>query len=378
MWLPAADNAFHFGYALAYHADRGEGLPMLKTRLTEMFGLTRPIVLAPLGGGATSGRLASAVNAAGGLGLFGGIYSAGPAWIREQVRFMRERTTKPFGVGFITEQIPQRIENFRACLDERIPVFAFSFGDPTTYVAEAKRVGARVLCQVQTPEAARLALDLGTDVLVAQGNEAGGHTGRLGTLPFLAQVLDIAGGTPVIAAGGIASGRALAAVLAAGGEGAWIGTPLLATHEAIEVSDRYKKCIVESDGQDTVYTEVWDIMYEMRFPAGIAGRALVNQVTREWHGRESEVRQRREELAALHPLGSVFEKDPDVHPIWMGQSAGAVNGVRTVAEVLQDICGGAEQLLRERSRAVVVDAIIGDRSTPATLRAASTQQEGLR
>src|SRR5215472_1137350 len=84
--------------------------------------------------------------------------------------------------------------------------------------------------------------DLGTDVLVAQGNEAGGHTGRLGTLPFLAQVLDIAGGTPVIAAGGIASGRAHAAVLAAGGEGAWLGTPLLATHEAIEVSDRYKKC----------------------------------------------------------------------------------------------------------------------------------------
>ena len=89
---------------------------MLKTRLTDMFGLTRPIVLAPLGGGATSGRLASAVDAAGGLGLFGGIYSGGPAWIREQVRFMRARSSKPFGVGFITEQIPQRIENFRACL----------------------------------------------------------------------------------------------------------------------------------------------------------------------------------------------------------------------------------------------------------------------
>ena len=97
-------------------------------------------------------------------------------------------------------------------------------------------------------------------------------------------------------------------------------------------------------------------MYDMRFPAGIAGRSLVNQITREWHGRESEVRQRREELAALNPLASVFEKDPDVHPIWMGQSAGAVQGVRTVAEVLQDICDGAEQLLRERSRALVVGA----------------------
>jgi len=328
---------------------------MLKTRLTEMFGLTRPIVLAPLGGGSTSGHLASAVDAAGGLGLFGGIFSGGPTWIREQIRLMRARTSKPFGVGFITEQIPQRIENFRACLEERVPVFAFSFGDPTAYVAEAKRVGARILCQVQTPEAARLALTIGADVLVAQGNEAGGHTGRLGTLPFLAQVLDLAGNTPVIAAGGIASPRALAAVLAAGGEGAWLGTPLLATHEAIEVSDRYKKCIVESDGQDTIYTEVWDIMYEMRFPAGIAGRSRANQVTREWQGREAEVRQRRHELAAQHPLGAVLDRDPEVHPVWMGQSAGAVSGVRTVAEVLREICDGAERLLRERSRTVVMD-----------------------
>jgi nitronate monooxygenase len=193
-------------------------------------------------------------------------------------------------------------------------------------------------------------------VLVAQGNEAGGHTGRLGTLPFLAQVLDIAGSTPVIASGGIASARALAAVLAAGGEGAWLGTPLLATHEAIEVSDTYKECIVESDGQDTVYTEVYDIMYNMRFPEGIAGRTRANRITREWHGRETEVRQRREELAALNPLRPPFERDPDVHPIWMGQSAGAAHGVRTVADVLQEICDGAEQLLRQRSRAVVVDS----------------------
>jgi nitronate monooxygenase len=328
---------------------------MLKTRLTDMFGLRHPIVLAPLGGGTTSGRLASAVDAAGGLGLFGGIHGGGPTWIREQVRFMRERTTRPFGVGFITEQIPKYLENFRACVAERVPILAFSFGDPMPYVADAKRAGAKILCQVQTPEGARLALAAGADVLVAQGNEAGGHTGRLGTLPFLSQVLDIAGNTPVIASGGIASGRALAAVLAAGGEGVWLGTPLLATHEAIEIPDRYKKCIVESDGQDTVYTEVYDIMYNMRFPAGIAGRARVNRITREWHGRESEVRQRREELAALNPLRPPFERDPDVHPIWMGQSAGSVHGVRTVADVLEQMCDVAERLLRERSRAVVMD-----------------------
>jgi nitronate monooxygenase len=326
---------------------------MLKTRLTELFGLTRPIVLAPMASGATSGHLAAAVSSAGGLGMFGGIHSAGPEWIREQVRFIRSHTSGSFGIGFITVQIPRYEENFRACLEERVPVLAFSFGDPTAYVIRAKAAGAKVLCQVQTLEAASLALAAGTDVLVAQGNEAGGHTGRLGTLPFLAQVLDLAENTPVIASGGIANARALAAVLAAGGEGAWLGTPLLATHEAVEISEAYKKCIVESDGQDTVYTEIYDIMYGMQFPQGIAGRARINRVTREWHGREPEVRQRREELATVNPLKPPLERDPDVHPIWMGQSAGSVHGIRTVAEVIQEMCDGAERLLRDRSRALV-------------------------
>jgi nitronate monooxygenase len=326
---------------------------MLTTRLTELFGLRRPIVLAPMASGATSGHLAVAVVEAGGLGMFGGVHAGGPEWVREQIRFVRSRTNGRWGVGFITWNIPKFEANFQTCLDERVPIIAFSFGDPTEYVARAKAAGAKVLCQVQTTESARVALGAGADVLVAQGNEAGGHTGQLGTLPFLAQVLEMAGNTPVIAAGGIASGRTLAAVLAAGGEGAWIGTPLLATHEAIEVSDAYKKCIVQSDGQDTVFTKVYDIMYDARFPDGIAGRTRSNRVTREWHGRETEVRQRREELAALIPSVPPLQRDPDVHPIWMGQSAGSVNGVRSVAEVIGELCDGAEQLMRERSRALL-------------------------
>jgi nitronate monooxygenase len=327
---------------------------MLKTSLTELFGLTRPIVLAPLAGGATDGRLAAAVHAAGGLGLFGGIHRGGPEWVREQIQFLRSHTHGPFGVGFITTQIPHFEPNFHVCIEERVPVLAFSFGDPTRYVVQAKEAGAKVLCQVQTPESARLALSVGTDVLVAQGNEAGGHTGRLGTLPFLVQVLDMAGRAPVIASGGIASGRALAAVLAAGGEGAWLGTPLLATHEAIGISEAHKKCILDSDGQDTVYTEVYDIINDANFPPGIAGRTRINRVTREWHGREVEVRQRRVELAAQYPMVPPAQRDPEVHPMWMGQSAGSIHGVRTVAEVIQDICDGAERLLRERARTVVM------------------------
>jgi nitronate monooxygenase len=239
-------------------------------------------------------------------------------------------------------------------LEERVPIVAFSFGDPTAYVAQAKATGARVLCQVQTLEGARLALAAGADVLVVQGNEAGGHTGRLGLLPFLAQVLDLAGHTPVISAGGVATGRALAAVLAAGADGAWIGTPLLATSEAMGVSDTHKKCIVESDGEDTVYTEVYDIISDAGFPVGIAGRTRANAVTREWHGRESEVRQRRAELEPRYRMPLARDRDPEVHPIWMGQSAGAVSGIRSVAEVVQGLCDDAERLLRERARALVV------------------------
>ena len=326
---------------------------MLTTRLTEQFGLRRPIVLAPMVAGTTSGHLAAAVSDAGGLGLFGGIHAGGAKWVREHINLVRARANARWGIGFITWMIPNFEANFQACLDERVPIIAFSFGDPRHYMARAKAMGAKVLCQVQTIETARMVLDAGADVLVAQGNEAGGHTGQLGTLPFLAQVLEMAGNTPVIASGGIGSARALAAVLAAGGEGAWIGTPLLATHEAVEVADSYKKCIVESDGQDTIYTRVFDIMYNLRFPDGIAGRARVNPVTREWHGREDEVRQRREELAARNPLPPPLERDPEVHPIWMGQSAGSVNGVRSVAEVIGQICDGAEHLLRERSRTLV-------------------------
>jgi nitronate monooxygenase len=286
--------------------------------------------------------------------MFGGIHRGGPEWVREQIRVVRSRASGLWGVGFITWWIPALEANFQACLDEGVPVIAFSFGDPTKYIARAKAAGAKVLCQVQTMESAREALDAGADVLVVQGNEAGGHTGQLGTLPFLTQVLEMSQTTPVIASGGIGNGRALAAVLAAGGEGAWIGTLLLATHEAIEMSEAYKKCIVESDGQDTVFTRVYDILYDLPFPDGIAGRARTNQFTREWHGRDAEVLQRREELAARFPAARApFDRDPDIHPIWMGQSAGSVHGVRSVAEVIEELCDGAERLLRERSRALV-------------------------
>ena len=121
---------------------------MLRTRLTEMFALERPIVLAPLANGATSGHLAAAVSAAGGLGLFGGIHAAGAEWVREQIRFLRTGAHRRWGVGFITCRIADSEANFQACLDEHAPVIAFSFGDPTEYVVRAKAMGASPLEEV--------------------------------------------------------------------------------------------------------------------------------------------------------------------------------------------------------------------------------------
>lgn len=332
---------------------------MLKTRLTDMFGLRYPILSAPMVLH-SGGRLAAAVTNAGGLGLFGGVHFGGPDWVHEQIRSLRSSSDRPFGVGFITQLIPPFQENFEVCFEERVPVLAFSFADPTAYIARAKAAGIRTICQVQTLDQARTALAAGADILVAQGNEAGGHTGRWGTLPLLARVLEIAGETPVLAAGGIGDGRTLAAVLAAGADGAWLGTAFLATPECVEVADSFKECIVRSDGEDTVYTEVFDIMDTAAFPPleafpwpqGIAGRVLNNRFVQEWHGREEELRRRGKELAPAYEE-ALQRRDPENVAVYMGQSAAFVPTVRPAAEVVRQICDDAERILRNRLSALL-------------------------
>jgi nitronate monooxygenase len=160
------------------------------------------------------------------------------------------------------------------------------------------------MCQVQCMNDARAAVAAGADVLVAQGNEAGGHTGRLNLLPWLAQLVDTFPDVPVMAAGGVASGRTLAGALAAGADGAWIGTALLPTPEAVEVSDAHKRRIVQSDGEDTVYTEVFDVVEErlfgMKWPDGIASRVYRNRFVQQWHNRENELRNCLDEMASAY------------------------------------------------------------------------------
>jgi nitronate monooxygenase len=322
---------------------------MLKTRLTEKYGLRYPIIGAPMANH-SSASLAAAVTKAGGLGSFGGISANGPDWVREQIRAIRDQTDGPFSVGFITAFIEGRFApNFDVALEERVPLVVLSFGDPRPFAAKARAAGVPIACQVQTLEGARWALEAGAEFIVAQGNEAGGHGGYLNTLPCVSMVLDIADETPVVAAGGIASGRSLAAVLAAGAEGAMLGTALLATPEATEEPDTFKQLILASDGEDTVFTEIFDILGGAPWPAGIGERSRRGRLSDEWTGREQELRQKRDEVRDAIAEGQK-RRDPDVTPVLMGQSAGFIDAIRPAADVIASICADAEGILKRRAR----------------------------
>jgi nitronate monooxygenase len=317
-----------------------------------MFGLDYPLMSAPMAMH-SGGHLAAAVSKAGGLGSFGGVHQTKePDWLRAEIDYVRSQTDRPFGVGFISAFIPALSPLFDAAVEAKPPIIAFSFGSPAPYIEKAKSAGAKVMCQVQSLAHARDAVTAGVDILVAQGNEAGGHTGSMNLLPLLVSVLETFPDTPVLASGGISSGRSLAAVLAAGADGAWAGTAFLATPECVEVPEEYKQAIVASDGEDTIYTRSYDVLWGAPWPEGIGVRVQRNRFTDEWHGREDEIIQRREELQkrVQAAAGSFDRTDREVI---YGQSAGAVPAVRPATEVLRTICDEAERLLRERPRALL-------------------------
>jgi nitronate monooxygenase len=324
---------------------------VLKTKVTEWFGIQYPVMSAPMSLH-SGGRLAAAVSQAGGLGLFGGTNPTGPDWVREQIRYVRSQTNGPFGVGFITHLIPVFPENFEVALEERVPVVTFSFAGPHPWLSRAKEKGITIICQVQTMEAAAQAVAAGADILVAQGNEAGGHTGAMTLFPLLINIVDQYPDIPVMAAGGVGYGRSLAAVLAAGSEGAWVGTAFLATPEAVEVPEAYKNCIVQSNGEDTIYTQIFDILDPAIFhipawPEGIAALAYNNRFVQEWHGRENELRQGLDQVIPRY-LEAAQRRDPEVVSVYFGQSATFVDAIRPASEVLHRICEEAERMLRER------------------------------
>jgi nitronate monooxygenase len=203
-----------------------------------------------------------------------------------------------------------------------------------------------VLVQVQTLEQARAAVRAGADVIAAQGTEAGGHTGYAGTLPFVPAVVDAVGDVPVVAAGGIADGRGLAAVLLLGAEGAWIGTRFVASRESGE-ADWAKGRIVAAGPDDTVLTHAYDLALQAPFPAGIGDRVLRNDFTAAWHDRDDEVTARRNELAE-QVVAATRTGDARLAAVRAGTASGLIRAVEPAGDILRRIVAEAEAILRDR------------------------------
>lgn len=323
----------------------------LRTRFTEAFGLELPLLSAPMAMH-SGGRLAGAVSAAGALGSFGGLHtSKGSDWLREQVDIVRATTDRPFAVGFITPFLGFTQELFETAIEAQPDAIVLSFSDPGPWVGQIRDAGISLICQVQDHDGAAQAVDVGADVLVVQDSAAGGHSGTMSLLPFLSRTVERFPDVSVLAAGGIADGRTLAAAMVAGADGAVVGTAVLATPEAVEVDDRYKELIVDSDGSDTVQTEIFDIIGGAPWPAGIRDRVRRNRTTEEWVGREEELRGRREEVASTMSGGA--SPDPERDPIRYGHSAMAVDQIRPAGDVVRGICDDGEAILRRRPGALL-------------------------
>ena len=319
---------------------------MLQTRLCDVFAIDHPVLNAPMGGGDAPAELAAAVSEAGGLGLIGGTTIGGTEWLVAQIRRARELTDRPFGVGFISH-LPGTAKLMAAALDEGVRIVAHSFADPAPFVEAAHDVGAIVVCQVRSVDGARRAAAAGVDVVTAQGTEAGGHTGRVSTLPLVPAVVDAVAPLPVVAAGGIADGRGIAAALMLGADGVWIGTRFLGTREC-GVSDAYKARVVAA----TSLTDVFDIAVGMPWPEGVSGRAIRNRFVERWQGREEELRtwasEHREEYLSLAP-----ESETDERAIWAGEAASFVIGIEGAGDVVRQLVADAADVLRNRPLTVL-------------------------
>lgn len=318
---------------------------MLRTRICDLLGIEHPIISAPMSGGIAAVNLAAAVSEAGGFGLIGAMTSNGPEWLRTQVREVRKRTQRPFGVGFISS-FPGLDAFVQVALEEHVMAVSHSFADPTPYISAARAAGVKVIAQVQTVAQAVVAAHAGVDVLVAQGTEAGGHTGYSGTLPLVAAVIDRAGGIPVLAAGGIVDGRGLAAVLMLGADGAWMGTRFYASQES-GGGEWEKERMVQAGTDDTILTKVYDLTLQYPFPLDVGDRLLRNAYTNTWHGREDEVVARREELSA-QVVAAMQEGNARIAAVRAGNAVGLIHSIEPAGYIVRQIVAEAERILRER------------------------------
>jgi nitronate monooxygenase len=313
---------------------------VIETPLTRWFDLTTPVVGAPMAG-VSGGALARAVSLGGGLGMIGVSGAHRSEFITEQCAIPAESEV-PFGVGLMVWVLADRPDLFEATIAAHPSLVSISFGDPAPYVGPLHDAGIAVATQVNTVADVERAQEAGVDVLVAQGTEAGGHTGRRAMLPLLQEVLTLTD-RPVVAAGGIATGAGMAAALVAGAAGVWIGTPLLSCTEGLN-APALRKRVRAASGDETVLTRAFDVAEGAAWPDRWPGRALVNDFSRTWHGREDELRQ--DAAARQSVIDGRRTGDPAAAPIYAGESVGLVTTERSATDVVRDLDASAEKALR--------------------------------
>ncbi len=302
-------------------------------------GLRVPILNAPMGGVA-GGRLAAAVTAAGGLGLVGMGSTATAASLAAELTALG--TVPRFGIGLVDWVIRDQPDLLETALAARPTLLSVSFGTDLSWVDRAHAAGILAVTQVYDADTARRAHDAGVDLLVARGAEGGGHgETRLATLPLLDVVLDAVPG-PVLAAGGIGSPRSLAAVLAAGAAGAWLGTCLSACPEAL-TGERARQALLKAAGTDTITTRVFDIGQRLDWPARFPSRVLRNAFTGRWAGHEDALAEDRHAVAEL--AAGIAAGDQRTAPVDAGQGVGLLIDSRPAAVLIEEMCAGAQQLL---------------------------------
>jgi nitronate monooxygenase len=363
------------------------GRPSLRTPLCSLLGIEHPVILAGMGGVSTA-ELVAAVSNAGGLGVIGGA-TLSPQELRQEIRKVRALTDKPFGVDLLLppledlpraegagegeaprwrERIPPQItetvarlkrhfglpeappeamprfspaflrRQVEVVLEERVPVFASGLGNPAPFVPDLHRNGAKVIALVGNVKNARRVKEGGADIIVAQGHEAGGHTGRIGTMALVPQVVDAVRPTPVVAAGGIGDGRGLAAALCLGAVGVWVGTAFLVAEES-PLDPDLKRRILEATEEDTRVTRIY---------SGKPMRNIVNPLIEEWERTGTPTLPFPYQGALIREITTAALKAgrKDLLPNPAGQIAGMVRRIRPAREILEEMVAQAWEVLR--------------------------------
>jgi nitronate monooxygenase len=306
----------------------------MRTRITELLGVGIPIFNAPMTPQA-GGELARAVADAGGAGMLGFDEDESEESIAEQLHMVTRDPARPFGIGLVAWVLERRPQLLDLAIAAHPSIISISFGDPAPYVQRVHDAGILAGSQIQSRKWAETALRAGVDVLIAQGTEAGGHTGGVGTLPLLQIVLEMTD-KPVVAAGGIATGRGVAAVLAAGAAGAWIGTPFLLAKEA-RSTGRARERISASDETQTIYTRVYDRVQGKGWPREFGGRALRTPFVDRWTDREDELMRNAQAIAEFRPEEKIYA----------GQSVGLIDRMRPAGEIVTQLWNDARARIEE-------------------------------